>query len=42
MKDHNGVVNTEGGQKPKWLLDRAREVMHIKHYSVRTEEAYTG
>lgn len=27
---------------PKRLLDRVREVLRIKHYSIRTEEAYTG
>jgi integrase len=29
-------------QKPKKLLDTAREIMRLKHYSIRTEETYIG
>jgi len=28
--------------KPKKLLDRVREVLRLKHYSIRTEEAYVA
>jgi len=30
----------EKGNKPKKLLDRAREILRVRHYSIRTEEAY--
>ena len=30
-----------GGRKPK-LLDQVREAIRVRHYSVRTEEAYVG
>ena len=29
-------------RKPKKLLDRAREILRVKHYSIRTEQAYIG
>jgi len=29
-------------KKPKMLLEQAREILRRKHYSIRTEEAYTG
>ena len=29
-------------KKPKKLLDRAKEILRRKHYSIRTEEAYIG
>jgi len=29
-------------QKPKKLLDLAKEILRRKHYSIRTEEAYIG
>jgi hypothetical protein len=35
-------INDNHGQKPKELLDLARDVLRRKHYSVRTEEAYIG
>jgi len=28
-------------QRPKKLLDRVRDVIRLKHYSIRTEQAYT-
>ena len=28
------------GSKPKKLLDRTRDVLRLKHYSLRTERAY--
>jgi hypothetical protein len=28
--------------RPPRLLDRLREKVHLKHYSIRTEEAYAG
>ena len=28
-------------EKKKKLLDRVRDVIRLKHYSIRTEEAYT-
>jgi hypothetical protein len=27
-------------KRPKKLLDRVREIIRLKHYSIRTEEAY--
>lgn len=39
----NGIhrnVKRNDGRGPKKLLDRAREVMRLKHYSIRTEQAY--
>jgi integrase len=35
-----GTETGEAGPKPKKLLDRAREVLRLRHYSIRTEEAY--
>jgi len=29
-------------KRPKKLLDRVRETIRVKHYSIRTEEAYVG
>ena len=29
-------------QRPKKLLDQVRDAIHLKHYSIRTEEAYVG
>ena len=29
-------------KKPKTLIERAREVLRLKHYSIRTEKAYIG
>jgi integron integrase len=48
MENVKGNVNEQAsgdqirgqGAKPKKLLDRAREVMRLKHYSVRTEQAH--
>jgi len=40
MQDENGLVNAQNGQKPKKLLDRVREILRLKHYSIRTEETY--
>jgi len=34
------VVKDSDGQKPKKLLEQARELIRLKHYSIRTEEAY--
>ncbi len=50
MEDQGAKVNDPGrqvhppeaGPKPKKLLDRAREVLRLKHYSIRTEAAYIG
>ncbi len=28
--------------KPKKLLDRVRDALRVKHYSLRTEQAYTN
>ena len=28
--------------RPVKLLDRAREILRLKHYSIRTEDAYVG
>ncbi len=35
------MARVPGGQKPK-LLDQVREAIRIRHYSVRTEEAYVS
>lgn len=38
-----GVGNAPSAQgKPKKLLERARDVIRLKHYSIRTEKAYLG
>ena len=29
-------------QRPKKLLDQVRDAVRLKHYSIRTEEAYVG
>ena len=29
-------------QRPKKLLDQVRDAIHLKHYSIRTEEAYVN
>jgi hypothetical protein len=29
-------------QRPKKLLDQVRDAIHLKHYSIRTEQAYIG
>ena len=42
MQDEKGANVAQNTQKPKKLLDRVREVLRLKHYSIRTEEAYTG
>ena len=34
------ILNDSKGKKPK-LLDQVRSVIRAKHYSIRTEEAYT-
>ena len=36
-KEH---VKGNGGGKPKRLMDRVRETMRLKHYSIRTEQSY--
>ena len=33
-------VKGNGGGKPKRLMDRVRETMRLKHYSIRTEQSY--
>jgi hypothetical protein len=30
------------GQRPKKLLDQVRDAIRLKHYSIRTEQAYVG
>jgi hypothetical protein len=36
-----GMARAPGGNQPK-LLDQVREAIRMRHYSVRTEEAYVG
>jgi len=36
---HGTVAARPAGNKPK-LLDQVRNVIRIKHYSIRTEQAY--
>ncbi len=40
MEKRQEKVNEANAPKPKKLLDRVRETMRLKHYSIRTEEAY--
>jgi hypothetical protein len=41
MGNGKGHVNDNHPQKrPKKLLDRSKEILRRKHYSIRTEEAY--
>ncbi len=39
---HQGFAKDTTRQKPKKLLEQARELIRLKHYSIRTEEAYLG
>ena len=36
------IYNSWNNRKPKKLLDLAREIIRLKHYSIRTEQAYIG
>jgi hypothetical protein len=40
MDNRQTNVNEASASKPKRLLDRVREIMRPKHYSIRTEESY--
>ena len=41
MEQANGNVNYAPGPRPKQkLLERARDIIRLKHYSIRTEHAY--
>ena len=42
MGNNWGHVKDNHPQKPKKLLDIAKEILRCKHYSIRTEEAYIG
>ena len=42
MGNKRGHVKDNHPQKPKKLLDIAKEILRRKHYSIRTEEAYIG
>jgi integron integrase len=43
MQQEKQDVNNTGGPRPKTkLLDRAREIMRLRHYSIRTERSYTN
>ena len=42
MGNKGGYVKDNHPQKPKKLLDLAKEILRRKHYSIRTEEAYIG
>lgn len=42
MENEGEYVKDNSGHKQKKLLDVARDVLRRKHYSIRTEEAYTG
>jgi len=42
MNDPGMIVNTESSPRPKKLLERAREILRVQHYSIRTEDAYLG
>jgi hypothetical protein len=37
---NEGVTDSQSGERPPRLLDEVRRVMRLKHYSVRTEQAY--
>ena len=38
----NNLSDVSGSDKPQKLLDQVRSRLRIKHYSIRTEDAYTG
>ena len=38
----SNVLNQNERRPKKKLLDCAREILRLKHYSIRTEEAYIG
>ena len=41
MEQANGHANYAPGPRPKQkLLERARDIIRLKHYSIRTEHAY--
>ena len=42
MGNNWGHVKDNHPRKPKKLLDLAKEILRLKHYSIRTEEAYIG
>ena len=42
MGNKRGHVKDNHPQKPKRLLDLAKEILRRKHYIIRTEEAYIG
>ena len=42
MGNKRKYVNVNHGQKPKKLLELAREVLRRKHYSIHMEETYIG
>ena len=42
MQAENGANTAGSEQRPKKLLDRVRDILRLKHYSIRTEEAYVG
>ena len=42
MGNNWGHVKDNHPQKPRKLLDIAKEILRRKHYSIRTEEAYMG
>jgi hypothetical protein len=39
MSDSIAATNSLGKPKPK-LLDQVRDVIRLKHYSIRTEQVY--
>jgi hypothetical protein len=40
MYDKEHVKHASGPQPKKKLLDRARDIMRVRHYSIRTERSY--
>jgi integron integrase len=40
--EHATTQELEMNERPKKLLDQMRDIIRVKHYSIRTEEAYVG
>ncbi len=42
IEDNKSRFLKKNTKKPRMLLERAREILRLKHYSIRTEKAYIG
>ncbi len=42
IEENKSIFLKKNTKKPRMLLERAREILQLKHYSIRTEKAYIG